>query len=140
MFIQRSVSNGYKFTGKERDSESGLDNFVKRYFGSSMGRFMTPDAFYKDSHVGDPQSWNEYAYARNNPLRYVDPTGQNATVSTSCSTDANNATTCNVNISASFSIYAQQIAEVVPLPKSGVSAKCKLQEYFVNPAKLSRNQ
>jgi len=95
-------------TGKERDTESGLDNFVKRYFGSSMGRFMTPDAFYKDSHVGDPQSWNEYAYARNNPLRYVDPTGQNATVSTSCSTDANDATTCNVNISASFSIYAQQ--------------------------------
>jgi len=97
-----------KLTGKERDAESGLDNFVKRYFGSSLGRFMTPDAFYKDSHVGDPQSWNEYAYARNNPLRYVDPTGQTATVSTSCSTDANNATTCNVNISASIAIYAQQ--------------------------------
>jgi RHS repeat-associated protein len=97
--------HGYKFTGKERDSESGLDNFVKRYFGSSLGRFMTPDAFYKDSHVGDPQSWNEYAYARNNPLRYVDPTGQNATVSTSCST-TNNQTTCNVSISASIAIYA----------------------------------
>lgn len=70
-----------RYTGKERDSESGLDNFGKRYDSSSMGRFMTPDAFYKDSHVGDPQSWNEYAYARNNPLRYVDPTGENATVS-----------------------------------------------------------
>ena len=33
----------YKFTGKERDSESGLDNFGARYFGSSMGRFVTPD-------------------------------------------------------------------------------------------------
>lgn len=98
----------HKFTGKERDSESGLDNFGKRYDSSSMGRFMTPDAFYKDSHVGDPQSWNEYAYARNNPLRYVDPTGENATVSTSCSTDANNHTTCNVNVSASIAIYAQQ--------------------------------
>ncbi|HUO27181.1 MAG TPA: RHS repeat-associated core domain-containing protein [Candidatus Aquilonibacter sp.] len=100
--------NRYKFTGKERDSESGLDNFGKRYNASSMGRFMTPDAFYKDSYVGDPQSWNEYAYARNNPLRYVDPTGENATVSQSCSTDANNHTTCNVNVSASISIYAQQ--------------------------------
>ncbi len=106
--ISSSSGNTYKFTGKERDSESGLDNFGKRYDSSSMGRFMTPDAFYKDSHVGDPQSWNEYAYARNNPLRYVDPTGQNATVSTSCSTDANNATTCNVNISASIAIYAAQ--------------------------------
>ena len=68
---------------------------------------MTPDAFYKDSHVGDPQSWNEYAYARNNPLRYVDPTGENATVSSTCTTDANNHTTCNVTVSASIAIYAQ---------------------------------
>jgi RHS repeat-associated protein len=34
---------GYKFTGKERDAESGLDNFGARYYGSSVGRFMTPD-------------------------------------------------------------------------------------------------
>jgi len=33
----------YKFTGKERDSESGLDMFGARYYGSSLGRFMTPD-------------------------------------------------------------------------------------------------
>jgi RHS repeat-associated protein len=33
----------HKFTGKERDSESGLDNFGARYDSSSMGRFMTPD-------------------------------------------------------------------------------------------------
>jgi len=103
--VTGSDINNYKFTGKERDTESGLDNFGARYDASSMGRFMTPDAFFKDSHVGDPQSWNEYAYARNNPLRYVDPNGENATVSTSCST-TNNQTTCNVNISASIAIYA----------------------------------
>jgi|SRR5215469_14155839 len=97
----------YKFTGKERDSESGLDNFGARYMGSSLGRFMSPDAFHKDSHVGDPQSWNEYACARNNPLRYLDPNGENATVSTNCTTDIQqNHTTCNVNISASIAIYA----------------------------------
>ena len=33
----------YKFTGKERDSESGLDNFGARYDSSSIGRFMSPD-------------------------------------------------------------------------------------------------
>ena len=33
----------YKFTGKERDSESGLDNFGARYNSSSLGRFMSPD-------------------------------------------------------------------------------------------------
>jgi RHS repeat-associated protein len=33
----------YKFTSKERDAESGLDMFGARYYGSSLGRFMTPD-------------------------------------------------------------------------------------------------
>jgi RHS repeat-associated protein len=33
----------YKFTGKERDTESGLDNFGARYNASSLGRFMSPD-------------------------------------------------------------------------------------------------
>jgi RHS repeat-associated protein len=82
--IRSQIDRIWDRAGKERDSESGLDNFGKRYDASSLGRFMTPDAFYKDSHVGDPQSWNEYAYARNNPLRYVDPTGENATVTTNC--------------------------------------------------------
>jgi RHS repeat-associated protein len=104
--ISGDTATTHKFTGKERDSESYLDNFGARYNSSNLGRFMSPDGFYKDSHVGDPQSWNLYAYARNNPLRYVDPTGENATVSTTCSTDANNHTTCNVNISASIAIYA----------------------------------
>jgi RHS repeat-associated protein len=36
----------YKFTGKERDAESGLDNFGARMYGSSMGRFMSPDTFW----------------------------------------------------------------------------------------------
>lgn len=65
-----------KFTGKERDSESGLDNFGKRYFGSSLGRFMTPDPLHiMKQKLIDPQQWNMYAYVRNNPLRFTDPTG-----------------------------------------------------------------
>jgi RHS repeat-associated protein len=34
----------YKFTGKERDAESGNDYFGARYCASSMGRFMSPDS------------------------------------------------------------------------------------------------
>ena len=96
-----------QFTGKERDSETGLDYFGARYFASAQGRFSSPDDFFKDSHVADPQSWHKYAYARNNPLRYVDPNGENATVTTSCSTNNQNQTTCNVNVSASIAIYAE---------------------------------
>jgi RHS repeat-associated protein len=65
-----------KFTSKERDIETGLDYFVARYFASSQGRFTSPDDFLNDTHATSPGSWNLYAYVRNNPLRYVDPLGQ----------------------------------------------------------------
>jgi RHS repeat-associated protein len=67
--------NTYKFTGKERDSESGLDNFGARFDASSLGRFMTPDGPLIYSSKDDPQSWNLYSYVRNNPLNRVDPSG-----------------------------------------------------------------
>jgi RHS repeat-associated protein len=63
------------FTGKERDSESGLDNFGARYDSSNMGRFMSPDPLLNSGRLGNPQTLNRYAYALNNPLRIVDPTG-----------------------------------------------------------------
>jgi len=79
VYLNSSPQN-YKFTGKERDSESGLDNFTARYFGSSLGRFMTPDWSAKPQGVpyavlDDPQSLNLYAYVRNNPLNRTDPSG-----------------------------------------------------------------
>jgi RHS repeat-associated protein len=70
----------YKFTGKERDLESGLDNFGARFDSSQMGRFMTPDWSEKPMGVpyavlDDPQSLNLYSYVRNNPLAKADPDG-----------------------------------------------------------------
>ena len=63
-------------TGKERDSESGLDNFGARYDSSQYGRFMTADPFtVTPGRVVDPQQLNLYAYVRNNPLKHIDPTG-----------------------------------------------------------------
>jgi len=38
--------------------------------------FPSPDRPFLDQHVESPQSWNPYSYVRNNPLRFVDPTGQ----------------------------------------------------------------
>ena len=69
------TDNHYKFTGKERDSESGLDYFGARYYGSNMGRFMTPDPLLSTLRPGNPQTFNRYTYTLNNPLRYTDPTG-----------------------------------------------------------------
>lgn len=63
----------HKFTGKERDPETGLDDFDVRYFGSSFGRFLSPDPTF--GRPGRPQTLNRYAYVLNNPLRFIDPTG-----------------------------------------------------------------
>ena len=65
-----------RYTGKERDPESGLDYFGARYYASRVGRFTTPDEPDNDFDLTAPQSLNRYAYARNNPLRYVDPDGR----------------------------------------------------------------
>jgi RHS repeat-associated protein len=64
------------FTGKERDQESGLDYFGARYNSSSMGRFMSPDpGWFLQADLTNPQTWNQYSYVLNNPLRFIDPTG-----------------------------------------------------------------
>jgi len=65
-----------KFTQKERDIETGLDFFEARYYASTQGRFTSADDFLNDTSPVDPASWNLYAYVRNNPLRYIDPTGE----------------------------------------------------------------
>ena len=66
-------STRQRFTSKERDVESGLDYFLARYYSSAQSRFTSVDP------VGgsgiDAQSWNGYAYSRNNPLKYIDPEG-----------------------------------------------------------------
>jgi len=70
-----------QFTGKERDSESGLDFFEARYFSSPQGRFTSPDAMMgKPEWLVDPQRWNRYAYVRNDPLKYIDPNGEDLVV------------------------------------------------------------
>jgi RHS repeat-associated protein len=70
----------YRYTGKERDTESGLDYFGARYYASSTGRFMSPDWADKPdavpySKLDNPQSLNLYGYVLNNPLLKIDPDG-----------------------------------------------------------------
>jgi RHS repeat-associated protein len=66
-----------KFTGKERDQETGLDYFGARYHGARIGRFTTVDPVYTwRENLADPQRWNRYAYVRNSPIRYTDPDGR----------------------------------------------------------------
>src|SRR5690554_5404257 len=65
----RPASERYKFTGKEDDGSTGLYYYNARYYDSAIGRFITEDP------AMDGGNW--YLYCRNNPLRYVDPSGEN---------------------------------------------------------------
>jgi hypothetical protein len=86
-----------RFTGKERDAETGLDYFGARYFSGAQGRFTSPDPHnplmiaqmataaglpseaarsQMAEFLENPQNWNKYSYVLNNPLRFVDPFGQ----------------------------------------------------------------
>jgi RHS repeat-associated protein len=74
--MMQSGATEHVFTGKERDTESGNDYFGARYYASSIGRMLSPDPsglVFADQT--NPQSFNLYAYVRNNPLSFTDPSG-----------------------------------------------------------------
>jgi len=80
-----SDPNHYKFTGKERDTESNLDNFGARFYTSNIGRFMTPDWAARPTAVpyavfGDPQTLNLYTYVENGPVNRADADGHQQNV------------------------------------------------------------
>jgi RHS repeat-associated protein len=73
-------TNDYKFTGKKRDIETGLDYFGARYYSNGLGRWVSADwsstpvpVPYAD--FGDPQSLNLYGFVGGNPASKADPDG-----------------------------------------------------------------
>lgn len=67
-----------KFTGHEMDRATNLTYANARYYKHTIGRFLSQDKIASQAPeklLLDPQQLNMYAYARNNPLIYTDPTG-----------------------------------------------------------------
>jgi len=63
-----------RFAGKTYDESTGsLINFGARLYDYELGRFISPDPTVQKPY--DPQTYNRYAYARNNPIRWVDLDG-----------------------------------------------------------------
>jgi RHS repeat-associated protein len=71
-----------KFTGKERDVETGLDYFGARYLSSAQGRWTTPDPINvaRARLLNPSNTQNKYAYAANNPLKFIDRDGEDITI------------------------------------------------------------
>jgi RHS repeat-associated protein len=69
------ANDNWKFGTYLRDSATGLDYAVNRYYSSGSGRFMSPDPYQASGGPAVPQSWNRYAYVQNDPINFGDPTG-----------------------------------------------------------------
>lgn len=68
-----------KFTGHEFDDETNLTYANARYYNQDIGRFLSRDPVSRDNPsqlLNDPQQLNTYSYSRNNPVVYVDKSGE----------------------------------------------------------------
>lgn len=80
----QAAANKVRFAGGERETDvvfggwQALDYFGARYYQSQTGRFTRVDPGHVGATPLDPQSWNGYVYARNNPLVFNDPLGLEA--------------------------------------------------------------
>ena len=61
------------FVGGTQDTTNQLTNLGAREYDAALGRFLTPDPLINEA---DPQQWNEYQYADNNPVSKSDPDGK----------------------------------------------------------------
>jgi RHS repeat-associated protein len=66
-YRESTATADYSYTGKEKDSATGLVYFNARYYDPALGRFISEDP------VKDGRNW--YVYCENNPLKFTDPTG-----------------------------------------------------------------
>ena len=92
----RTTAQGYdgqdsirqKFTGYERDAETDLDFAQARMYNKNHGRFTTTDPIYfQREMIVDPQRFNLYVYTRNNPLKWLDPSGEKVRIAQGSSMD-----------------------------------------------------
>jgi RHS repeat-associated protein len=72
-----TLINPFQFTGRDSDPETSLDYYRARYYSPQMGRFLSEDPI----HFGG--GTNFFVYARNNPIRFSDPSGL-ITIDPSC--------------------------------------------------------
>jgi RHS repeat-associated protein len=73
--IGSTANNEYKFASTYRDSATGLDYAVNRYYASGTARFTTPDPAKRSARLRKPGTWNRYTYGSNDPINHSDPLG-----------------------------------------------------------------
>jgi len=74
-YTEGTLQTDYGYTGQRNEGPGlgGLMDYGARHYDPYLGRFVSADTIVPGTE--QPQSWNRYAYVRNNPLLYVDPSG-----------------------------------------------------------------
>jgi RHS repeat-associated protein len=67
-----------RFTGYEKDQETGLDFAQARYYNDQIGRFTAVDPLMASGRSANPQTFNRYVYALDRPLMLTDSSGLQA--------------------------------------------------------------
>ena len=70
-----AIQDNASFATLDQDPESNTHHAQFRNYSPTQGRWLTPDPYYGSYDITNPQSFNRYAYAANNPLTFVDPSG-----------------------------------------------------------------
>jgi RHS repeat-associated protein len=73
-----TLPTDYTFTGQRDEAGLGLMHYGARFYSPRLGRFVSADSIVPNP--GAPIDLNRYAYARNDPLLYTDPTGHYITL------------------------------------------------------------
>ncbi|MDT7526245.1 RHS repeat-associated core domain-containing protein [Pseudidiomarina sp. GXY010] len=98
-------SDDIGYTGHKYDNDLGLSYMQARYYDPVVGRFYSNDPVgFKDIH-----SFNRYAYANNNPYKYVDPDGREVSVAANLQKDYNAAKTYLTSKSSIAKSYFNRI-------------------------------
>ena len=81
-YVAGDVQTDFGYTGQRDVVGTGLMYYHARYYHPGLGRFVSADSIVPEP--GNPQSLNRYAYVKNNPMKYVDPSGHRACIDKNC--------------------------------------------------------
>ncbi|MEK7672304.1 MAG: RHS repeat-associated core domain-containing protein [Patescibacteria group bacterium] len=123
-----SYKNNYKFTGKELDADTGLYYYSARYYNPQLGRFISQDPWEGD--LNDPQSLNKYSYVRNNPLKYIDPTGETFSLFNPTDYSFDNGCSGDCVLGSNYTPSANSSSG--PIDESGNSIQLDLGDYGID--------
>ena len=74
--VSNSTSDFYLYTGLDQDAINGSDHAWYRNYSTAQSRWLRPDPYNGSYDLYNPQSFNRYNYVENNPLTFVDPSGE----------------------------------------------------------------